>query len=198
MKFSRFAILMIILLGFQPALPQQPSSSIRSVDFENFTFPGDPIFGKKKFKLLNGHFQGDRGREPIGLMHIGYGDVTNDGVEEAIVSLVVTVKGGTAKPHLNYVYTLADGKPKLLWSFDTGDRADGGLRRIYAENGNLIVERYNSEGSRGDCCPVFFERTRYRWNGKRFQQFGVIEKLPHPEGYGFPVMKPHYSRGGTI
>ena len=80
----------------------------------------------------------------MGLFHVSYGDLTRDGIEEAIVSLVVIVQGGTARPHIHYIYTIDKTKPKLLRMFDTGDRADGGLRQIYAEKGGLVVERYNS------------------------------------------------------
>jgi hypothetical protein len=69
-------------------------TTIRSIDFANFIYPGDPIFGRKRFELRNGQFAGDDTREPIGLLHVGYGDVTGDGEEEAFVSLVVNVQGG--------------------------------------------------------------------------------------------------------
>jgi hypothetical protein len=161
------------------------SSRIRAIDFANFTYPGDPIFGKRKYRLQNREFAGDAHREPVGLFHISYGDLTRDGIEEAIVSLVVIVQGGTARPHIHYIYTIDKTKPKLLWMFNTGDRADGGLRQIYAEKGLLVVERYNS--AKSTCCPVTFTRFRYRWNGHRFRSVGKREILPHPEGYGFPI-----------
>lgn len=183
--FSQILVLVLLLSASTFALVVP---SIHSIDFANFTFPGDPIFGDKKFRLSNGEFVGDEDREPISLLHVGYGDVTGDGTEEAIVSLLINVKGGTARPHISYVYSLVRGKPRLLWSFNTGDRADGGLRRVYMEDGKLVVERYSLEGSKGDCCPIAFERTCYRWSGKRFRRSGAVEKLLHPEGHGFPVM----------
>jgi hypothetical protein len=90
--------------------------------------------------------------------------------------------------------------PGLLWRFEDGDRADGGLRRIYAENGGLVVELYGKgktvggdlfadDGmTGGDCCPTHFTRARYRWDGERFMLNGEPEVLPNPEGHGSPVL----------
>ncbi len=129
----------------------------------------------------------------MSLRSIAYGDVTGDGVEEAMVVLSVGVTGGTARPHAVYIFTLEQKRPKVLWAFPTGDRADGGLRQVYAADGDLVVERYNSVGSKGDCCPTTFTRVRYQWQGNHFQQKLVEEMLPHPEGQGSPVMPPHGS-----
>ena len=78
--------------------------------------------------------------------------------------------GGSAIPALAYIYTISGQQPKLLWSFSTGDRADGGFRRAYAQQGNLVVELNSPVGKKGDCCPTRFTRTRYQWGGKRFQK----------------------------
>src|SRR5436309_442423 len=62
----------------------------------------------------------------------------------------------------------------LLWGFLTGDRADGGLRHIAAENGCLTIELYGkdtriggklfgSEPGLADCCAMSVTRTNYRW-----------------------------------
>lgn len=184
-------------------IAEQPSSTnqgIRSVDFANFTYPwvsdlGDP---KQSFTLQNGEYAGGRDEEPMSMRRVVYGDVTSDGTEEAMIILSVVVTGGTARPHVVYIYTLHE-HPKLLWAFSTGDRADGGLRQVYAENGKLVVELYgksriigresnNIEDQFGVCCPKFFTRARYEWQGTRFQQNGTEETLPNPEGHGSPLI----------
>ena len=66
---------------------------------------------------------------------------------------------------------------KLLWHFSTGDRADGGLKDVCADTGHLIVELHSQEGSNGLCCTTRFVRTRYKWEGDKFQQINV-EMLP--------------------
>jgi hypothetical protein len=120
---------------------------------------------------------------------IEYGDVTGDGQEEALVVLFAEV-GGTESSNDVFIYTLKSGKPRLLWKFATGDRADGGLRRLYAENGRLVVELagknkiiggtlYAPDGtSTGACCPTVFTRTKYRWMRGRFVRSGEPEVLP--------------------
>jgi hypothetical protein len=131
--------------------------------------------------------------------YIGYGDATGDGEEEGLVALGVE-SGGSAQPHVIYVYGMRGNHPGLLWRFEDGDRADGGLRRIYAENGGLVVELYGKgkivggdlfadDGTPGgDCCPTHFTRARYRWDGERFMLNGEPEVLPNPAGRGSPVL----------
>ena len=180
-----------------------PNSPVRSIDFENFTYPAKPIYseGERSFTLRNGKYQGrlSDGADipyPVSLAALRYGDITSDGNEEAMVVLFENVKG-TAIPYYVYIYGLDDNRSKLLWAFKTGDRADGGLRQVYAENGELVIELYG-KGTRvggklygtegGACCPSSFTRTRYQWRGNRFRQKGK-EVLPNPAGHGSLVMR---------
>lgn len=123
----------------------------------------------------------------IGLTHVAtkFFDVTGDGEDEAIVILQIET-GGSATPHIVYVFTWENEKPSLIWPFRTGDRADGGLKRIWPENGMLAVELYGMDrfilgqtetnkitGDREQlCCPTHFTRTQYKWNGKNFLMQG--------------------------
>lgn len=123
----------------------------------------------------------------IGMSYITtkYFDVTGDGEDEAFVVLKIET-AGSAIPQLVYVFTWKDGKPELIWPFRTGDRADGGLKDLRAENGELVVELYGRDRFilgqtetgkiTGDeeqlCCPTFFTRSRYKWNGKNFLMQG--------------------------
>ena len=124
-----------------------------------------------------------RAQRRIGMSYVTakYMDVTGDGEDEAIVILKVET-GGSAIPQLAYVFTWKNGAPELLWPFRTGDRADGGLKDIRSENGLLTVELYGQDRFllgqtetgkiTGDeeqlCCPTFFTRTHYKWNGNAF------------------------------
>ncbi|MDQ6653157.1 MAG: hypothetical protein M3Y84_10485, partial [Acidobacteriota bacterium] len=125
---------------------------------------------------------------PVALVSLAYGDVTGEGSEEAMVVLFENVKG-SAIPYYVYVYALERRKPKALWSFETGDRGDGGLRKVYAENGGLVVELYGKNTGIGDiankeeagaCCPKSFTRIRYQWRRQKFRQKGSREVLPNP------------------
>lgn len=148
----------------------------------------------------------------IGLTYVAtkYFDVTGDGQDEAAVILKIET-GGAAIPQLVYLYDWKDGAPEMLYSFRTGDRADGGLKNLRAENGNLVVELFGQdrfllggvETGRitGDeeqlCCPTFFTRTIYKWNGSSFVIQGkrltfslAIPTLPPQQNLGDVVNKP--------
>lgn len=125
-----------------------------------------------------------KARRRIGMSYVTtkFLDVTGDGQDEAIVILKVETTG-SAIPQLLYVYEWNNDKPELIWNFRTGDRADGGLKDIRIEDGSLVVELYGQDRFllgetetgkiTGDeeqlCCPTYFTRTMYRWNGSRFQ-----------------------------
>ena len=106
-------------------------SPIRSVNFAKIAYPNFPVYGRSETKHTT--LKPGQG-EPS---HISYGDVTKDGVEEAMVVLPIETQG-SAIPYYVYVFTMENGKPKLLWDFEAGDRADGGLRQVYADNGQLV------------------------------------------------------------
>ncbi len=177
MKLSQITVLIITLILFSSAFAQANDSNIRSVDFANFTYSWILPFGDpdKSFILKKGELPATydkRGiRDDVGIFFgsVKYGDVTGDSTEEAIVFLSVET-GGSSIPGILYIYTWQNNRPKLLWSRSTGDRADGGLRDAYAEDGNFVLELNSSDGKLGDCCAVKFERTKYKWNGKKFRQ----------------------------
>ena len=178
------------------------SSPLGAFDFKNFTYPlprgwqhqdGDEIVlvnGKlePKFKGVDEEMSPEdkaaaRAERRIGMSFVTtkYLDADNDGEDEAAVILKIET-GGNAIPQLVYIYGWRDGQPELQWNFRTGDRADGGLKDIRAENGELVIELYGQDRFllgqtetgkiTGDeeqlCCPTFFTRSFYKWNGKNF------------------------------
>ena len=172
-----------------------PTQAIRSIDFSNLAFPHYPVYigdrGKKKYITTK---PGDN-RPAL----LNYGDVTGDSLEEAMMMLGIENRG-SAIPEIVYIFTLQNGRPKLLWSLETGDRADGGFRNAYADHGELIVELFGKDriigsylyrGEEGLCCPSSFTRARYQWNGAEFRLKGAPEVLPNPSGGANPVM-PQY------
>jgi hypothetical protein len=199
MKISQIMVLIVVLAFSQTSFSQQRSSSIRSIDFANFKYPGSQglfptaEYETESFVLHNGKSKETQNQYGMALTEISYGDVTGDGFEEAMISLNVETDGSAGVDHV-YIYTLKNGKPKFLWGFESGDRAWGGLKRVYAEDGNLVVELYGRgtqvEGNLGStepaglCCPRSDTRTRYQWRGNRFRQHGEYEILPVPERSG--------------
>lgn len=185
----------------------KPEAAIRQIDFKNFNYPKLPT-GKcsmNEVRMTNGRYNAPEsiaGKIPsvdcwsVALGAITYGDVTGDGEEEAIIELYAE-RGGTEASEDVYIYTLQGGNPVLLWKFETGDRADGGPRRIAAENGGLVIELfgvgtaigkklYGTEDV-GACCPKHFTRTKYKWDGTRFQQSGSPAVFENPSGSSAPV-----------
>ncbi|MEO6655367.1 MAG: hypothetical protein ABIO36_04730 [Pyrinomonadaceae bacterium] len=142
-----------------------------------------PIEGNVKDEMSDEDKVVAKAERRIGLSYVTtkYLDVTGDGEDEAVVILKIET-GGSAIPQIVYVFTWKDGKPELIWPFRTGDRADGGLKDIRAENVQFVVEMYGQDrfllgqtetGKIGDdveqlCCPTNFTRSFYKWNGKNF------------------------------
>jgi hypothetical protein len=176
----------ILLLSQMPT--KNSNSSIERIDFKNFTYKG-PADYPATFTLKNGerpyvpHQKSNE--EGYSLQDIAYLDLTGDGKDEALITIYVET-GGSAVPHLVFIYTLEKNKPKLLWKFITGDRAEGGLKKIYPDNGKLVIELFGenhlAKGKwtshiprvQGLCCPTLYTKTRFKWNGKQF----VIDGTP--------------------
>lgn len=161
-------------------------SPLGKFDFKNFEYElprGWQDSDGKEAVLENGIRRMTEEPKKIGLSYVTtkFMDVTGDGQDEAFVILKITT-GGSAIPQIVYIYEWKDEKPELLWFFRTGDRSDGGLKDLRVENGELIVEIFGQdryivgEGEThkltGDeeqiCCPTFFTRSAYKWNGKNF------------------------------
>jgi hypothetical protein len=177
-----------------------PTSPIRSVDFANLSYPDYPDYSSDRSRRIT--LKAGEGAPD----YINYGDVTGDGVEDAMLVLGIETRG-SAIPHIVYIYTLENNRPKLLWHFETGDRADGGLRQVYSENGELVVELfgrdkiigrnlYADDGTRSETpYPYIITRTCYQWRGNHFQQKGKAEELSDSSGYGSPNI-PEYKPNG--
>jgi hypothetical protein len=178
-----FVTLTLLPTSFQ-SVRETSYSSIREIDFRNFTYPARPsIGGRGAFTLRNGEMLPERDADGhiigmwLQLLNVVYGDITGDGAEEAIV-IHDWITGGSATPHVVYVYTLERGRPKFVWGTTTGDRADGGLKSAYVESGYLVLETYSPKGKRGDCCPVAYFKTRYQLNGKKISVVGKPDSFP--------------------
>lgn len=166
-----------------------PAVSVQETDFRNFRYE----YLGTSWTLVDG---GERsaGEEEwrYELEGVSYGDVTGDGRDEALVTITAET-GGTMRPHWVFVYGAGSRAPELLWAFESGDRAAGGLKRVYADGGLLVVELLGrnmipsdpesfgaeDDTAQGACCPSSFTRTRYAWNGRAFVLRGEPEVLPY-------------------
>jgi hypothetical protein len=185
---------------------ESTNSPLANVDFKNYTYPLprgwqnpdgsdltltdgklEPVSADTDPGMDPGEAAAAKSQRRIGATHVTtrFFDVTGDGQDEAFVVLKIETTG-SAIPQIVYIYTYHDDKAELIWYFRTGDRADGGLKDIRPENGNLVVELYGQDrfllggietGKITDdieqiCCPTYFTRTVYKWNGKSFLMQG--------------------------
>jgi hypothetical protein len=183
---------------------------ITRVDFMNFTYPVTEdlkeMLPSRIFSVVKGvfSFKGGANDTRVEIDHLGtvYDRVT--GKENSLSAIVVfSVRSGSfgvmgsGRTHCVYIYNLSKGSLKLLWSFDTGDRSNGGLRNIYGENGNLIKETYSSDvGFAGACCAKTFMQSTYKWTGSKFQLIGS-KRLNNPTGGASPVLKVNKQNKGA-
>ena len=171
-------------------------SPLGKFDFRNFTYPlprGWQDADGADLELVNGERRTTE--EKIGMRYLTtkYFDATGDGEDEAFVILSIGT-GGSAIPHIVYVYQWKDDKPDLIWYFRTGDRADGGLKNIYPEDGLVAIELFGKDrwifGEMETlritsdevqlCCPTHYTKSRYKWKNGSFSIDG--DRLTFPMG----------------
>lgn len=166
-------------IAFQPAeTPERvPLPRTCTLDFRNFAYP--PIWHGKQITLKDG--ESVRTEKEAGFKFLSeyYGDVTGDGKVEAVITLGI-ISGGSAAPMVVYIFRMDPPKPPLLlWKFESGDRGDGGLRNVYAVDGQLVVETYEPGKHLGDCCSTSFVRSLYAWKWPRFTRTEEVRGIPN-------------------
>ncbi|MGH9962554.1 MAG: hypothetical protein ACREBC_36475 [Pyrinomonadaceae bacterium] len=125
----------------------------------------------------------------VELENVTFTDMAGDGQEEAIVTL-----GGVSIFNrfvgAVFVHAIENGKLRLLWQQETGDRADGGLRRIALAGRTLIIEKYaRSQGDGGLCCPAKFIRSYYQLSGQQFKKVKselILSEYDYAKFLGYP------------
>lgn len=182
------------------------NSPIGKFDFKNYTYPLP-----RGWQDQDGEVSLENGKAPVSTVEdarkIGasfvktkFGDVTSDGQDEAFVVIKLET-GGSAIPQMVYVFEWKNDKPEIIWYFRTGDRSDGGLKDIRAENGELVVELFGQDRYIfgevetlkivGDeeqlCCPTHFTRNRYKLTGSRFVMQGKRETYSIAEPNAPPI-----------
>jgi len=187
----------IVLICADIATGQTPNgfnysnyNPVTSGVFANFTFPAAPVFrgatdddGRKFFTLKNGIFEpefdahGYINRLGTYLKSVDIAHVSGDGRKEAIV-VVGNLCDCSGVWFGVYIYRMTGHRPsRLLWSFQTGDRAAGGLHHVFGRNGQLVVETYgagsgpNKLPTRGPDCAVCardYSQRKYAWVGNHF------------------------------
>jgi hypothetical protein len=193
------SIISLELLGCstKKEAPKQLSSisskpKMRSVDFRNFDYPAIPGEMDVAIQLRNGEhkmiWDEKEGGAPDLPKNAG---ATLDQVlynydERGQPMAVVVVgiwTGGSMYVSEIFLYRLVEQAPQLVWSFETGDRADGGLRAIYFESGrdNMVLELYQQGSNDPLCCASHYSRHLYNWKNNEFVEFSREDWLPVPK-----------------
>lgn len=125
------------------ALAEQKKKSTKSyadihgVDFNNFTYSATGCteygIGSKPVKVKKGQFEKGKGANKayFGVVNNKalYGDLTNDGQDEAIIHTACGLTAGNGGSDELYVYTLNNGIPTLLAKLDYK-----GIEQAYSAN----------------------------------------------------------------
>ncbi len=182
------------------------NSPIGKFDFKNYTYPLPRGWqgAMREITLENGKaplsMEDDARKIGASFVKTKYGDATGDRQDEAFVIIKIET-GGSALPQVVYIFEWKNEKPEIIWYFRTGDRADGGLRDLRAENGELVIELYGQDRYIfgdvetlkivGDeeqiCCPTYFTRIRYKLMGSRFTMQGKRETYSIAEPNAPPI-----------
>ncbi|HSR97449.1 MAG TPA: hypothetical protein VLM79_10385 [Kofleriaceae bacterium] len=154
------------------------ASEVRGIDWQNRTYVLDEL-GPVAVKDGEGALQtGDAGGGSYSVARPVFADVNGDGVEDAIISSVMST-GGTGRFSDVRVYTMRAGKVAELAMIPGGDRGDGGIRRVAVDGGAVIVERNVLAEGDGACCASQARRERWVWrNGEIVEDESARRAFP--------------------
>ncbi len=148
------------------------TDDIRRVDFRNREYHPD-CASDEAVTAKDGSFTRDDedNRLDFQITAVEYGDVTGDGLEEALV-LTHCNSGGPGQFTEGVLFTLRGGDAVEIARLDTGDRADGGIDGAWIKNGLVVTDRYAGDDASGACCPVWIDRETLRWDGQKLVAVG--------------------------
>ncbi|MBI4748385.1 MAG: hypothetical protein HY774_07830 [Acidobacteria bacterium] len=194
-----------LLFLFQPpplvASLKPAPSSIRSIDFRNFTYPlPDKRFSElgKKVRVVDGTCDDGSNQMCRAYFHVAeviYGDLTGDQHEEAVVVTIFGSACGTYYLTNIYVYSLVNRKPLLLAQLKES-QVEEDFKKTYrgdkyqlfesVESGRLIKNKqltvsYFTTGAH--CCPENVSTFRYELRGKKMVLIQNPKRVPNSQEY---------------
>ena len=139
------------------------ASDVRGIDWQNRTYVLDEL-GPVAVKNGEGAVQtgDDADHGSYSVARPVFTDVNGDGIEDAIISSVMST-GGTGRFSDVRIYTMRAGKVAELAMIPGGDRGDGGIRRVAVDGRAVIVERNVLAEGDGACCASQARRERWVW-----------------------------------
>ena len=147
--------------GTTPMAGSTATDAIRSIDLEHSA----PV--QQAIKATGGQFVASQ---------VLYGDLTGDGIEEAVVPVS---SGGTMGDIAYVVLTPSDGGVAVL-PMEQGDSATGSVT-VDIVDGKLVDTRPEYGPTDPECCPSMLRKTAYAWNGSKFA-IASSQSIPNPNG----------------
>lgn len=182
----------------QSSASNKVSSSIRAVDFLNFTYKPSCTSGTVTTK--NGGY--DNPHDPqedvpvyFVVSDVIYGGLRGDGSEQAVV-LTGCNLGGTGYWTEAFIFELRAGKPVAVESIGHGDRAMGGIKSIRVDGRLLKVAQQYGVAL---CCANYIETTTYELQGNQLVLVGSPKRVAAASG--MPIKSLRFEKGsssGTI
>lgn len=153
----------------------QEISSIRKIDFQNFTFPWTKTFGgKEKFFTLKNGVSELSHEMKLSLKVLFYVEVADEYDEQALVD--IKIDDGNATYEMLYVFAVENSKPKLLGTFEFGEN-NISFGTAFDAHGELIIETYRQLSGDAECCPSVIEISYYKWQKDKFVLQGKPQKI---------------------
>lgn len=174
------------------------NQDIRKIDFKNFTY--NPFCAGEEpqnVTVKNGEIDEEKKdgefteRFSFSVFSINYGDINNDGNEDAVI-LSNCNTGGSGQFTEGFIYELKNEKPSLLTRIPGGDRAFGGLVEAKIEKGLLMLESYDAGEDGAACCPEFSVITRYKMADGKLVETGKSERKEL-----YPAQKVSFPKGSS-
>lgn len=133
-------------------------SDIADVDFHNGFTHFIEFEDEVAVTVEAGEFIDEQGSLWLWVLDVQYGDLTGDGLAEAVVHVGYNTGGSGQFGELT-VWGVRDGDLVQLGSIGTGDRAHGGLANFELAGGALRTENFQSD--QGACCPTMVTESAY-------------------------------------
>jgi hypothetical protein len=167
-------------------------TDIRRVDFLNFTYHStdcsEAFQQPKTIRVRNGRFKDRDFYYDVRDRRVIYGDVSDDGRQDAVVPIICGSTNGNFTDTELFVYSLQEGRPKLLASTGSGRMEDDYKR--YFPNGFIVAAKKNgvrvhaghlliyvyADGS--NAAPKYLVTLNYRLRGGRLVITGKPARRP--------------------
>lgn len=139
-----------------------PPRSVRDVDWLDRTYSNDWTDGPRRH--VGGLWEGEDGA--LSRVAVAIGDVTGDGVEDAVLRFLVN---GGGSGYFSWI-EVRGADDRLLGAIPGGDRAHGGIGAFSVVDGAVTLARQTAGPLGGACCAAYAVNEIWRWDGTDFAQ----------------------------